>query len=235
MKIKKVLTQLHQGSRPIQEDAFLSQPERGLFVVADGFGGSGPGVEASKLACESVARFLEKEARDRDATLPFTLKSYYSLAGNVLLNSIIFANEKIRSHFKGKTSNARGGASVTAAFLDEDTLAFANFGSCRVDLIRRGEWKELVTPRSYARLLDPTGGSDSKAGFQFPLVALGLLEEIEPEVFEMRVEAGDWVILRTDGLDNLLHSQEHWKHFYERQELPQSTDDNAALIAIQFG
>ncbi len=235
MRIEKVITKLEQGQRSRQEDALLSIPEQGLFVVADGFGGKVPGKKAADLACESVARFLEKEARDRDATLPFVLKPYYSLAGNVLLNAIVYANQRIRSEFKSVKSNGRGGASVCAGFLDGHVFAFASFGSCSVEVIRDGTRKEIVTPRSYSRLMDPTGASDLKIGFQFPIVALGLLDEIEPEVFEMRIEKGDWVILRTDGVSSYGMGPSDYLKCIEDSSYSFQGEDNFALLAIQFG
>jgi len=235
MKIDKVISKLECGRRDRQEDAFLSQPESGLFVVSDGFGGKGPGEKAAKLACESVGRFLEKEARDRDATLPFVLKPYYSLAGNVLLNAIVYANSRIISEFKKNKSNGRGGASVCAGFLDHHVFAFASFGTCSVELIRDGVKKEIVTPRSYARLLDPTGGLDQHPSYQFPVVALGLLEDIEPEIYEMHVEPGDWIILRTDG--GVLNSDSTKEYVAQLEDPAQSigSQDNGALVAIRFG
>jgi len=97
-----------KGDASVQEDFVLAKKDRGLYVVADGFGGSEGGVNASKLACESVLGFLEKEAGDLDATLPFVLRRYYSLAGNVLFNALIHANRKVLANNKGKPANARG-------------------------------------------------------------------------------------------------------------------------------
>ena len=74
-------TLLSLGSRSAQEDFVLSDAEKGIFVLADGFGGPNPGAAASKAACESVKHFLFKEAGDRDATMPFVLRSYFSLGG----------------------------------------------------------------------------------------------------------------------------------------------------------
>src|SRR6185437_14086246 len=84
-----------QGTRPVQEDYAIADSTKGIFILADGFGGGGPGAAASKEACEAVKQFLFREAGDRDATLPFVLRSYFSLAGNVLFNALIFANRKL--------------------------------------------------------------------------------------------------------------------------------------------
>lgn len=181
------------------EDHVPGKKERGLFVVADGFGGAVAGQRAARTACESVFSFLDKEAGDRDATLPFVLRSYFSLAGNVLFNALVFANQKVGATNKGKSANEKGGASVLAAFLDEDIFALANVGACSAWLVRGGRIQELVSPRTYARLLDPTL-SDPDPDHAIPLMAMGISEDLEPEIIEFRVQPGDWVILQTDGV-----------------------------------
>jgi serine/threonine protein phosphatase PrpC len=147
--IKTSYSFLNIGQRPIQEDAVLANQEKGIFVVADGFGGGSSGTLAAKTACAEIEKFLFKEAGDLEATLPFVLRSYFSLAGNVLFNALIHANRKIFELNKGKSIHEKGGASAIAAFLDGDLLAIANVGSCSASVVRDGKTQELVTPRSY--------------------------------------------------------------------------------------
>lgn len=187
-----------KGDAGIQEDFVLARRERGLFVVADGFGGES-GARAAKTACESVLGFLEKEAGDLDATLPFVLRRYYSLAGNVLFNALIHANRKVTKDNKGKSANGKGGASVLAAYLDEDLFALANVGGCSAWLLRDGKITELVVPRTYARLVDPFC-ADPHVDFAVPLMAMGMTDDLEPEIVEFRVRNGDWLLLQTDGI-----------------------------------
>lgn len=229
-----------QGSSAAQEDFVLGRQERGLFVVADGFGGASAGYQAAKAACEAVLSFLQKEAGDLEATLPFVLRSYYSLAGNVLFNSLIHANERVNSLNQKKTSaNEKGGASVVAGFFDEGLFALANVGCCSAWMIREQRLQELVTPRSYARLRDPfvvdPGPDDA-----IPLMAMGTAIDLEPEIVEFQVRPGDLVLLQTDGvrdatrellLENISSSPE------ELEALLRETDyvDNASFALVRFG
>jgi serine/threonine protein phosphatase PrpC len=190
---------LGKGSRPAQEDHVLVLQEKGIFVVADGFGGPAAGAAASKLACESVRGFLVKEAGDLEATLPFVLRSYFSLAGNVLFNALVHANRKVQALNKGKSGQERGAASVIASFMDGDLLALANVGICSAWLCRDSRWVELVMPRSYGRLCDPFA-HESHEHLRVPLIAIGMAEDLEPEIFEYRVRPADWLLLQTDGI-----------------------------------
>src|SRR3954465_8571806 len=128
--IRSVTVFQSTGTRPFQEDQVIAQRERGIFIVAAGFGGPVAGLAAAKTACEEVRNFLFKEAGDRDATLPFVLRRKFSLAGNVLFNALIHPNRKIANPNRKKNVNERGGASVVAGFLDGNLLALANVGAC---------------------------------------------------------------------------------------------------------
>lgn len=199
LKVQASTTFLHEGARPDQEDHALILEDKRIFVVADGFGGPVPGSKASQTACEAVKNFLFKEAGDLDATLPFELRSYYSLAGNVLFNALIHANKKVKKLNVGKDVHEKGGASVLAGFMDGDLLAIASVGACSAWLFREGESRELVMPRTYARLVDPFH-PDHHADFQVPLMAMGISDDLEPEIFEYRMRPGDWLLFQTDGL-----------------------------------
>jgi len=194
-----------KGARVCQEDTAYANQSRGVFVVADGFGGPHAGFGAAELACESVKHFLEKEAGDLDATLPFVLRSYYTLAGNVLFNALVLANRKLIRENRKKNIHEKGGASVVAGYIHGDELALANAGVCSVALIREGRIKELMVPRSYERFLNPMASSVDpnaplgRSDHAVPLMALGLSDDLEPEILECRIQKGDWVIFFSDG------------------------------------
>lgn len=198
LPIRGALSLSLQGEAPTQEDYVLPASGMGIFALADGFGGALPGLSAARTACESVKAFLEKGV-NRDSTLPFVLRTYYSLAGNVLFNSVIHANRKVLKLNRKKSIHERGGASVIAGYLDGDLLALANVGACSAWLFRRGECRELVLPRSYARLSDPLSQEPTEDK-SAPLTALGLAEDLEPEIAEYRLKPGDWVMFHSDGL-----------------------------------
>jgi len=189
-----------QGDRPAQEDHVLANRDKGIWIVADGFGGAQAGAEVSRAACEAVKGFLEREAGDLEATLPFVLRSYFSLAGNVLFNALIHANRKAVTLNRGKNVNEKGGASILAGYLDGDLLALANVGACTAWLFREGRGTELVQPRTYGRLCDPFSEQINPV-HQVPLAAVGMAEDLEPEIIECRIRPGDWLLLQTDGLE----------------------------------
>lgn len=199
LKAQGVSTFLSKGQRPAQEDYVLADRIKGIFVVADGFGGAVPGAEAAKNACESIRSFLFKQAGDLEATLPFVLRNYFSLAGNVLFNSMIYANHKLNAANRSKNVHEKGGASVLAAFIDGDLLALANVGTCTAWLMRDGKMVELVVPRGLGRLCDPFA-LECPETHRVPLMALGMTEDLEPEIFEYKIRKKDWILINSDGV-----------------------------------
>jgi serine/threonine protein phosphatase PrpC len=231
MAIRSVTVFQSNGARPFQEDHVIAHRDRGIFIVSDGFGGPISGAQAAKAACEEVRGFLFKEAGDQDATLPFVLRSYLSLAGNVLFNALVHANRKLINPNRKKNANDRGGASVIAGYLDGTLLALANVGACEAWLFRAGRMAELVIPRSYARMRNPTGetSAESEVEMQAPLIALGLAEDLEPEIFEYQVQAGDWLLLHTDGVS----AETRAKLLALHQEIPNTAPDEAVTEDAQ--
>lgn len=200
----KAFCSLSNQTGSAREDHARYERERSIFALADGFGGPTAGAVASKSACESVLEFLEKEAGDLEATLPFVLKSYYALSSNVLFNSLLFANHRLVENNRGKGVHERGGASAVAGVVERGLLSLASVGACGVWMMRGGEIERLVSPRTYGRLADPFekrghDESGSDAARAAPLMALGISDDLEPEIIECRVQKGDLLLLETAG------------------------------------
>lgn len=233
-KIQWIEGMQNQGMAPIQEDFFEVNAERGIFILADGFGGS-PGKAAAKSAVQFVKQFLEQEAGDLDATLPFELRQYFSLAGNVLFNAISFANHKVIKLNEVKTWLNSGGASLVAGYLEGKLLSIANVGTNTVYLKRSGKVKEIVSPKSLGRQIDPF--NVDAEGKHVPLMSLGTVKHLEPEMVEIEVQSGDEIIFQTAGINEdhflqliKLKNQAEIRQYFDDL----STSQNASLIWISL-
>lgn len=186
-----------QGMFPLQEDFFELNPSRGIFVLADGFGGT-PGRRAAELAVQSVRKFMEQEAGDLDATLPFELRPYFSLAGNVLLNAISFANQKVLEMNRDRSWEESGGASLIAGYLEGRLLSVAQAGTCRLFLKRGGNLKQITAPKSLLSQVNPF--EEEGEGDSVPLMSLGTSKRLEPEITEIELRPGDQLFMETSGM-----------------------------------
>lgn len=194
-----------QGGLPVQEDYFEINADRGIFILADGFGGS-TGKIAAEIAVKAVRQFLEQEAGDLDATLPFELRPYYSLAGNVLFNAIAFANQKLIQFNRDKNWMNSGGASLIAGYLEGRLLAVANVGTCNLHLWRQGKSKEILVPRSLAKQVNPFADEIAE-GAAIPLISLGTARQLEPEIVEIEIREGDQLCFQTAPVQAALRDQ----------------------------
>ena len=225
-----------QGARPVQEDHFDCNPERGIFALADGFGGT-PGARAAELAVNSARQFMEQEAGDLDATLPFELRPYFSLAGNVLLNAVSFANQKIIQMNQGRSWEQCGGASMIAGFIEGRLLSIAQVGSCRLSLKRGQEIRRVVAPRTLLSQVDPFLEEGPGAGV--PLMSLGTAKRLEPEITEIELRPGDQLLMETAGVSQVF--RERVAGLQDRSQLSQLIDEfrgtfesNATMIWLSF-
>jgi serine/threonine protein phosphatase PrpC len=190
-----------QGGNPVQEDYFEINVDRGIFILADGFGG-GIGRQAAELAVKSARKFMEQEAGDLDATLPFELRPYYSLAGNVLLNAIAFANQKVLQLNEGRPWERSGGASLIAGYLEGRLFSIAQVGACRMHLKRERNLKQVVAPKTLLTQVNPF--AEEGEGDSIPLMSLGTAKRLEPEIVEVELRPDDQVFIETAGVGSRL-------------------------------
>lgn len=187
---------IHQIQTHLSPDAFprdhavLADLERGIGIVADGFGGGRDSV--AKMTVTEMMAFLKRGSGDQEVTLPFEYRTYCSLAGNVLCNSFVVANRKLRSIYGATPPQGKGGASAGAIFLDGDRLVLARVGAVSAWVEIDGIWTRLLAPDTWGEIDHPAAADPSP---QVPLSALGLQKFVEPLVVEWRVRPGAKIAL----------------------------------------
>lgn len=213
-----------EGNAPFQEDVVLVREQRQFAVLGDGFGGDA-GAFASALACEALSEFLELEAGDLDATLPFEIRRYLTLMGNVLFNAVAHANRRVMESFSETPIAKRGGASLIAAVVDGPNLSVASVGACRAYHVRNDRLAAIVQPRSLAHATDPSGGLVGSA-YELPLVSVGTHSTLEPELIELKLAPGDCIYLCSSGV-----TLEQFEAVRQGKS-PRALDRNATIVRI---
>lgn len=189
---------LHQSAHRIYVN-----DHQGIIILTQGFGDGEWGAKIAEVAESSVREFLEKEAGDLEATLPFIIRNYFSLAGNVVYNSILHANQKIWRENKKMPLIQRAAASVLVGVVDQDLMAVANVGSGSAWLLRDYQMKEVAPARTFSRLVDPFS-VDAEEGKAAPLMALGMQENLEPEIREFKLHHGDGLWFQSSGFKDIV-------------------------------
>lgn len=203
LKIDALSMTLGPSGGSSRESEVLIHAERGIFGVADGFGGGGEsGSKAAKTSLSAVSEFLVREAGDRDATLPFVLKRTFSFAGNILFNSLVHANRKLIQVNRSAPVSQKAGASLVVGYFDGPLMVIGGVGSTEAWLLRDGVRTPLILPRTLSRMLSP-GVHHTDPFNQIPLVGIGLFEDLEPDVHEYRIRKGDRILFSSSGLSQM--------------------------------
>lgn len=163
------------------EDACLSLPTRGVFVVADGVGGGPAGDFASRAVVDTL---------------------YELLAGGEctqasILESIERANDRVyaaarQEGFKGMAST------VVVGWKCEDQIVCFNVGDSRGYLVRTGSIMRLT--RDHTKQIQKAPNVVK----QVVTNAVGIHPNINVEVTSYPLTAGDLLLLASDGISDQL-------------------------------
>lgn len=196
----------HQGPHlNLNEDFVEVDLVNNLYMVIDGFGGSNIGDKAAMIIRDSLKRSYTKIASDPDSTLPFFYSHKYLIEGNALINALHVAHQNMTKENDSKNISNRGGGSVISAALAENILTLVSTGNCGAYLYRKGHLATEIIPDSLRSL---SRDRFSSYLHTVPMSGVGLFEDLHYQVKELKISAGDMVILMTDGVYARLEESE---------------------------
>ena len=193
--------------RPLNEDAIGADPSCGLFVLADGLGGYNAGEVASVMAISSVlerlASAIDKFDEDEGAFTPD--EAIYDTVTDI--NASIYNAALNSTAFEGMATTL-----VIGWFLG-GRLWVAHTGDSRLYRYRDSMLEQLTRDHSFSQELLDAGMVTEEEARSLPaknLVtrALGAGADIEPEIHNVDVLAGDIILLCSDGLTEMVGSYE---------------------------
>lgn len=189
--------------RKINQDFVYSSEEPvgnlpNLFIVADGMGGHKAGDYASKATVEIMIREIEQS----------TETNPHSILGKAIES----ANEVIRKTAQEKPDFEGMGTTVVAATYKENTLYVANVGDSRLYIVNSAI-RQITVDHSLVEEMVRMGGIDRENARNHPdkniiTRAVGANDTVEPDFFTVMLEAGDMILLCSDGLTNMLEDDE---------------------------
>jgi protein phosphatase len=180
--------------KPSNQDNFLVQEDKGLFVVADGIGGYAGGEIASATAVEVLGKCFANGAIDvgRLSALP---KSAGELA-----SAVYAANTAIRRKAAADWNFADMGTTCVAARLDlgQSRMYIAHIGDSRAYRLRGGAFTQMTT--------DHTMENMGMVGARASHLASALGAEPCPKIDMLvaSLQALDVYLLCSDGLNKMV-------------------------------
>ena len=180
--------------RDHNEDSLVVAPP--LFVVADGMGGHAAGEVASEIAVNVIA---ERAPEHPDA--------------NELGRAIQAANHAIlKAAHEGRGREGMG-TTCTAAMLEGERLVIAQVGDSRAYLLHKGKIQQLTRDHSLMADLIEAGQltpEEARVHPQRSVItrALGSDPRTVADLYEINVDAGDRLLLCSDGLSGMVLDQD---------------------------
>ena len=189
--------------RPLNEDSyFVSEPDQSgtvLAIVADGMGGHNAGEVASGKAVGIVQKdVLGKCGKN---------------AKDVLVKAVNDANREIYEMSVNARNLSGMGTTMTACVAEEHNVTAVQVGDSRLYLIRGEKITQITKDHSLVEMLLENGKITKEEARRHPQKniitrAVGTDKTVEADIDEFRAEAGDVILLCSDGLVNMVEDEE---------------------------
>ncbi|MGE3934000.1 MAG: PP2C family serine/threonine-protein phosphatase [Rhodospirillaceae bacterium] len=189
----------HAGAvRSVNEDAFMSRPDAGLFAVADGVGGHTRGDVASRLVCDRLAAL----------PVPATAPAFYVAVRDAIQD----ANASLRAEAARRSVDAVA-TTVVALLVFDHHYACVWAGDSRLYICRDGRLDQISRDHSYVQemvdlgLLSPAE-AEGHANANAVTRAVGADAALEIEAVQDELAPGDVFLLCSDGLSKVVPDEE---------------------------
>ncbi len=198
MRLKAYAAQTHQGPYlQVNEDGYDFDFDNELFMVVDGFGGSGLGDRATEKLKNEIKTFYTQISDDPNATMPLYYNPRNLLEGNAILNSMMNAHQNLLRTNLERPVNQRAGASAIVAVKADSLMVLVGVGNCCAYHFRKGKLSKVIVEDTFQYL------SKDQFDLRFrtsPMNAIGMYPELGHQMREVRLAEGDKIILLTDGV-----------------------------------
>lgn len=183
--------------RSTNQDAWSADREGRLFVVADGMGGHAGGEEASRLAIESVRRYI-LDRWNADLNSPSLLKA-----------ALLEANDEILADQLAHRERAEMGTTLTLALYRHNEWWCAHVGDSRLYLWRNGRLEQLTQDHTWVARAVEIGELTPDQARVHPwrhvlMQCLGREDLGSMDVFQLQLTDEDILLLCSDGLSEEL-------------------------------
>ena len=169
-----------------------------LFVVADGMGGHNAGDFASHYGVSVMVETIRKDTNFNPV--------------KVIRNGITAANAEVWKTAHEDSNMAGMGTTMVAASVVGEYLYVANVGDSRLYLLDE-EIKQISQDHSLIAEMVRLGELSQEQAKDHPdkniiTRAVGTEENIEIDFYDLKLEPGQWFLMCSDGLSNMVENEE---------------------------
>ncbi|MDD4978656.1 MAG: Stp1/IreP family PP2C-type Ser/Thr phosphatase [Gallionella sp.] len=218
----QIVSLTHPGMvRTHNEDSVGVEAACGLAVLADGMGGYNAGEVASGIAVSVTATEIAHRLQFASPT-DIDNESREELAVTLLRNNIRKANSSIYHASQSQPQYAGMGTTIVTGLFYDNRVAVGHVGDSRMYLLR-GEKLSTVT-KDHSLLQEQIDSGmisleDARFSKNKNLVtrAVGIDENVLPDVHVYDVEVGDIYLLCSDGLNDMVEDMDIEAALYAMQ------------------
>jgi protein phosphatase len=226
--------------RPNNQDRYIADTSREVFLVADGMGGQEHGEKASSMAADIIPRAVQVRL---DAHVDPT---------QAVMQALLEANRAILEASSDQASGRRMGTTAVLAVRQDDQVYVAGLGDSRAYLIRGEQVEQLTIDHTIADALLRNGAITPEQAQQSPYrhvlyKFLGCADLSDSaEVRPFTPQPGDRLILASDGLTNFVtvddlrlgavnHTDpQEWATELVTIALSRGSNDNVTCVVVAF-
>ena len=198
-----ILTDVGQRRTNNQDYAnqYRNKAGKSMVFLADGMGGHRAGNIASEMA-----------VTDLGAAWVATEISTINEVREWFAEYLEKENQQI--HRIGQDEEHKGmGTTLEAVAIIDDQVLFAHVGDSRIGLVRNGEYHQLTSDHSLVNALLKAGQITEEEAAHHPqrniiTQSIGQKDELQPDFGMVTVEAGDFIVINSDGLTNMISGDE---------------------------
>ncbi|MDR0490363.1 MAG: Stp1/IreP family PP2C-type Ser/Thr phosphatase [Oscillospiraceae bacterium] len=191
-------------NQDVFEILFNEDKNVAVLVVCDGMGGAKSGNVASAVAAEAFMQYMGEYVENNGIQGDVAMR----IADAVLAaNSAVYKKSILGFEYAGM------GTTLTAAISTDDGEVVVNIGDSRVYHITQSGINQVTKDHSVVEDMIDRGELTREAAAKHPkknLItrALGTCFNEEPDVFNIKLDKGDYFLLCSDGLTNLVSDDE---------------------------
>ena len=198
-----ILTDVGQRRTNNQDYAnqYKNKAGKSMVFLADGMGGHRAGNIASEMA-----------VTDLGAAWVATEISTINEVREWFAENLEKENQQI--HRIGQDEEHKGmGTTLEAVAIIDDQVLFAHVGDSRIGLVRNGEYHQMTSDHSLVNALLKAGQITEEEAAHHPqrniiTQSIGQKDELQPDFGMVTVEAGDFIVINSDGLTNMISGDE---------------------------
>ncbi|MDF2521462.1 MAG: Stp1/IreP family PP2C-type Ser/Thr phosphatase [Clostridia bacterium] len=197
-----------------------------LCIVADGMGGRNAGEVASSMAVKEIVEFIKEQY----INVLLDENADDEKIFNLIKHAITYSNDKIYKKSLLTSECVGMGTTLSMILVKDKTLYYGHVGDSRIYLIRENQIKRLTEDHSLVAELVKQGSIKPEEAVSHPQKniitrAVGTEYGIEVDLGRQDIVEGDYILLCTDGLSNLIGDDEILRLVLNAPDIEQACQD----------